>query len=722
MGRTDGGRSPSRTGFGEGGWVTAARQMLLRMPIALFVAISLMVLAHPAAAQACSGPGDFGTQYLSSSWPGGFTGVPVYSDGGGYVSNCYDYVASPGGASIKAGMEWQCVELVNRLYISRGWISSTWWGNGDQLYFNAPGNLSKEAQGSISHLAPGDVISFTGPVSGDGGHAAVVSAVSGSSITLVNQNTSSSNTISTGTLSNGSLIMNGWAGYTPIGAIHAPGGGGVPADGTFVSYQGNVYRMAGGAPLYVSNWAVFGGPQPTVALSAAQWNSLRPYPADGTLISTTQDGRVYRIAGGAPLYVSTWNAVGGPQPSVAVDQWDVDNTSDSHAHLPQYPANGTFITTTQDGRVYRIAGGAPLYVSTWNAVGGPQPSVAVDQWDVDNTSDAHAHLRQYPANGTFITTTQDGRVYRIAGGAPLYVSTWNAVGGPQPSVAVDQWDVDNTSDSHAHLLQYPANGTFITTTQDGRVYRIAGGAPLYVSTWNAVGGPQPSVAVDQWDVDNTSDAHAHLRQYPADGTFINTFASHVYRFAGGAPFLVSSWSIFGGTQPSTTVDQWDVDNRFDPHTHVRPAPADGTIVEGLPSASYWSFSSGYRSPTSANGSDTTVDDVGLAAYPQTSTGGGGSGSTGGSGGNGGAGSTGGSGGSGGSRGGRPHAGPACIVPRLRHMTLRKARGALQRAHCRLGRIHRPRHMPHHHVLSVVSQSARARSSHRNGYAVNIVMR
>jgi len=604
MGRTDGGRSPSRTGFGEGGWVTAARQMLLRMPIALFVAISLMVLAHPAAAQACSGPGDFGTQYLSSSWPGGFTGVPVYSDGGGYVSNCYDYVASPGGASIKAGMEWQCVELVNRLYISRGWISSTWWGNGDQLYFNAPGNLSKEAQGSISHLAPGDVISFTGPVSGDGGHAAVVSAVSGSSITLVNQNTSSSNTISTGTLSNGSLIMNGWAGYTPIGAIHAPGGGGVPADGTFVSYQGNVYRMAGGAPLYVSNWAVFGGPQPTVALSAAQWNSLRPYPADGTLISTTQDGRVYRIAGGAPLYVSTWNAVGGPQ----------------------------------------------------------------------------------------------------------------------PSVAVDQWDVDNTSDSHAHLLQYPANGTFITTTQDGRVYRIAGGAPLYVSTWNAVGGPQPSVAVDQWDVDNTSDAHAHLRQYPADGTFINTFASHVYRFAGGAPFLVSSWSIFGGTQPSTTVDQWDVDNRFDPHTHVRPAPADGTIVEGLPSASYWSFSSGYRSPTSANGSDTTVDDVGLAAYPQTSTGGGGSGSTGGSGGNGGAGSTGGSGGSGGSRGGRPHAGPACIVPRLRHMTLRKARGALQRAHCRLGRIHRPRHMPHHHVLSVVSQSARARSSHRNGYAVNIVMR
>jgi len=48
------------------------------------------------------------------------------------------------------------------------------------------------------------------------------------------------------------------------------GGGGSIADGTFVSYQGNVYRIAGGAPLYINAWAPFGGPQPTVALSASQ--------------------------------------------------------------------------------------------------------------------------------------------------------------------------------------------------------------------------------------------------------------------------------------------------------------------------------------------------------------------------------------------------------------------------------------------------------------------
>ena len=263
-------------------------------------------------------------------------------------------------------------------------------------------------------------------------------------------------------------------------------------------------------------------------------------------------------------------------------------------------------------------------------------------------------------------------MYRIAGGAPLYISTWSAVGGGQPTVTVDQWDVDNPSDPHAHLLRYPADGTFINTTQDGRVYRIAGGAPLYVSTWSAVGGTHPSVAVDEWDVDNTSDPHAHLRQYPADGTFTNTSTSQVYRFAGGAPLRVGSWSVFGGTHPSTTIDQWDVDNSSDAHAHVRSVPADGTIVEGLPSRSDWSFSSGYRSPANASASATAVDDLGLAAYRQASTGGGGSS---------GSGSSGGSHGRRGSGGGTAHPRPACTVPSLRHMTLGQARRALQRAHC-----------------------------------------
>jgi hypothetical protein len=44
-------------------------------------------------------------------------------------------------------------------------------------------------------------------------------------------------------------------------------------------------------------------------------------------------------------------------------------------------------------------------------------------------------------------------------------------------------------------------------------------------------------------------------------------------------------------------------------------PADGTLVEGLPSDSYWLFSSGYRNPTATGAAAVQVDDAGLAAFP-----------------------------------------------------------------------------------------------------------
>ena len=43
---------------------------------------------------------------------------------------------------------------------------------------------------------------------------------------------------------------------------------------------------------------------------------------------------------------------------------------------------------------------------------------------------------------------------------------------------------------------YP-DGTFVQVNETGQVYRIAGGAPLYVSTWSAFGGAQPA-ALQRW--------------------------------------------------------------------------------------------------------------------------------------------------------------------------------------------------------------------------------
>ncbi len=68
----------------------------------------------------------------------------------------------------------------------------------------------------------------------------------------------------------------------------------------------------------------------------------------------------------------------------------------------------------------------------------------------------------------------------------------------------------------------------------------------------------------------------------------------------------------------------------------------------------------------------------------------------------------------------PHA--ACVVPRLHHMTAAGATQALQRAHCRLGSVHKPRRVPRHRVLRVIRQSAAAGSRHQPGYKVTISLR
>jgi hypothetical protein len=301
------GKSPVASRYAKG-CMTGRLSTAVAITVAMLAGLAATIVAsgapmavaatHPTVPRAitttsCTGPGDFGTQYLSSAWPGGFTGVPVYSNGSAsYVSNCYNYATTPSGTSVKSGMEWQCVELINRLYISRGWINATWTGDGDQLYSTAAsvGLTNEQRQGSITYLAPGDVISFNGPISG--GHAAVVSEVSGSSITLVNQNTSSSNKISTGTLSNGSLAMNGWAGYTPIGVIHAPQSGGSGPTITTTSLPSGVLGQLYTASLSASggtggyNWTLLSGSLPGgLALSSSGVVSGHPFAVGTTSIT-----------------------------------------------------------------------------------------------------------------------------------------------------------------------------------------------------------------------------------------------------------------------------------------------------------------------------------------------------------------------------------------------------------------------------------------------------
>ena len=122
-----------------------------------------------------------------------------------------------------------------------------------------------------------------------------------------------------------------WGGVTvtidnnSVDAAVAPSS--LAADGAFVQVAGvaAVFRIAGGAPVLVTDWAAVGGPQAAATLSASQFASFPDRPAEGTFLQSGTTGRVWRVVNGIATYVPDWTPYGGPQPSIVVDQAALDN-------------------------------------------------------------------------------------------------------------------------------------------------------------------------------------------------------------------------------------------------------------------------------------------------------------------------------------------------------------------------------------------------------------
>jgi hypothetical protein len=280
-----------------------------------------------------------------------------------------------------------------------------------------------------------------------------------------------------------------------------------------------------------------------------------------------------------------------------------------------------------------------------------------------------------PPDGTLVALAGAAPIYRMAGGAPLYVNDWNAVGGPQPYTVL-------TAAEWASLRPVPASGTFLLTSTGG-VYRVAGGAPLFVSDWNVFGGPQPYVQIDQWDIDNITNPLAHLKAVPANGTWLTTPTGQIYRVAGGTPFPIASWTPYG-VQQSVTIDPWNIQNISSPQSHLLATPIDRTAVEGLPSRTYWLFKGGKRMAVGVTRGAVRIDDASLAPFAILPS---------------------------------P---PRCVVPKLKHRTLGQAKRALRRSHCRLGKVN-VLHGRGPRRLHVISQSPRAHAARRLGYAVRLTL-
>jgi hypothetical protein len=215
----------------------------------LVTGIQLLAVAA-ASAQPTGNCGD--VLLAGSNWLDG-GGVNVNSNGAdeGTGSDCSSSISYVNG--VEAGQQWQCVEMINRLYLTKGWINSTWTGDaGPAFYNNAPASLAKQANGSVSYLGPGDVVIINVFLNGapEGGHALVVndsSAVTSGTVDLVSQNSGYGSTAEpqvTGTISGGSVSVggggNGWT-YTTVGVVHAPQSGPPPPSGDLSFVRLNYY-------------------------------------------------------------------------------------------------------------------------------------------------------------------------------------------------------------------------------------------------------------------------------------------------------------------------------------------------------------------------------------------------------------------------------------------------------------------------------------------------
>jgi surface antigen len=340
---------------------------------------------------------------------------------------------------------------------------------------------------------------------------------------------------------------NGW----PDNFIHfddqAPTPGGATdsfKNGSYVSYDGNVYVIAGGAPLYVSNWAAVGGAQPTTSLTQSQWEAFPEYPANGTFVSASGSGEVFVIAGGAPLYVSNWSAVGGAQPTTLIDQADIANAGQGSPwnHLNVYPANGTFVSASGSGEVFVIAGGAPLYVSNWSAVGGAQSTTLIDQADIANAGQGSPwnHLNVYPANGTFVRNPTTEAIYEVAGGFALYVDSCQLLDGCPSDVTIDPADLTNAGGPSPwnHLLSEPASSTVLESIPSSTYWLDSNGC------WEKTTASSSAVTID--DVMATELKPCQLSFPPSSGSPAPTGSTGQSKIPNYVPHINSVRGFKGG--------------------------------------------------------------------------------------------------------------------------------------------------------------------------------
>ncbi|WP_329047713.1 cutinase family protein [Amycolatopsis sp. NBC_01488] len=333
-----------------------------------------------------------------------------------------------------------------------------------------------------------------------------------------------------------------------------------PANGaTAKDEAGNIFKFAGGAPIHLASCAVgCGNPVAITAWSIVNNEHMRSRPADGTTIQD-EPGDIFKFAGGAPLHLA----------SCAVDCGNPVHVSGASIvqldHMNPVPVDGTTIVD-EPGDIFKIVGGAPIHLASC-AVGCGSPvrvsSTVISQFD---------HLARIPQDGVTIVD-EPGDIFKFVGGAPIHLASC-AVDCGQP-LGISGASIIGLD----HMNPVPADGATVID-EPGDVFRFAGGAPIHLSACDL--GCQSWVRISGASIIGTE----HMRSVPADGTTVRTETGAIYKIVGGSPLWLSDCNADCGNPVSIT--QWSVDSR----DHMNAVPADGTKVVAVEGGTIYQVSGG----------------------------------------------------------------------------------------------------------------------------------
>ena len=352
----------------------------------LAIALLSLIIMNPSRAYADTNCKPNGVTLFGSSWLSG-GGVNICNNGSSsaddYGASCVAVFGAPGGSGCSAGYvyaaeKWQCVELVNRLYLTKGWTKATWWGNGNTLVNNVPSGLSKQNNGSISYVNPGDVITLD---DGGFGHAGIINTVdSNGTVHIKNQNTGST-TDSSAYIDSGSLgnknahyHMNGWSKYWVQAIIHHPA----------VSYDLRQFYVSNGS------WTSFD-------VTSATGVHIAGNPAVGSGGEWARDTnghlRQFYVSNGSWTSFDVSSATGVSISSNPTVGSGGDFAQDTSNHLRQfYVSNGSWTTAN-------ISGATGISITGDPGIGNG------NEW----ARDTNNHLRQfYVSNGSWTSADISG--------------------------------------------------------------------------------------------------------------------------------------------------------------------------------------------------------------------------------------------------------------------------------------------------------------------------